>query len=156
MRGAWQGSHTGTVRKQYHFWPAEDGTEDGTEDETEDGTGNGTQNRFDAWDVDRLLVLTRDLPVRLVDVESITEVDSVYWFDDTERPTVRSIVEHVRLIQEVDTSHPIILGADGRVMDGMHRIARAMLEGRAAIPAVRLETHPEPDYRNCRPDELPY
>jgi hypothetical protein len=41
-------------------------------------------------------------------------------------------------------------------MDGMHRIARALLEGRTTIPAVRFSTDPEPDYRNCRPADLPY
>ncbi|MGH3263648.1 MAG: hypothetical protein ACRDNS_16835, partial [Trebonia sp.] len=40
------------------------------------------------------------------------------------------------LIIQVDLSHPIILGPDGRVMDGMHRIARALLEGLPAINAV--------------------
>ena len=32
-----------------------------------------------------------------------------------------------------DVAYPIILGHDGRVMDGMHRIARALLDGRAEI-----------------------
>jgi hypothetical protein len=90
-------------------------------------------------------------------MESIDEIDSVYWFDDkTDRPTVRSVVDHARLIEDVDLSHPIILGVDGRVMDGMHRIAKALLEGRSTISAVRLEVHPDPDYRNCRPEDLPY
>lgn len=35
-------------------------------------------------------------------------------------------------------SFPVILGPDGRVMDGMHRIARAMLEGRTEVSAVRF------------------
>lgn len=52
--------------------------------------------------------------------------------------------------------YPIILGFDGRVMDGMHRVARALLEGRTTIKAVQFEDHPEPDYRNCHPDDLPY
>jgi hypothetical protein len=53
-----------------------------------------------------------------VAVESIREVDTEYWFDgSTEVPTVRKVVEHARLISEVDTSFPIILGHDGRVMD---------------------------------------
>jgi ParB-like chromosome segregation protein Spo0J len=60
------------------------------------------------------------------------------------------------VIEEVDVAYPIILGPDGRVMDGMHRIARAMLEGKSTIPAVRLERLPEPDYCNCRPADLPY
>jgi len=125
------------VRKQYHFWPGERGV--------------------DAWDVDRLIELSSALPVRDVKLDSIDEIDSVYWFDDRiDRPTVRRVVDHVRLIEDVDLSHPIILGVDGRVMDGMHRIAKALLEGRSTISAVRFETHPDPDYRNCRPEDLPY
>jgi len=38
----------------------------------------------------------------------------------------------------------------------MHRIAKALLEGRSTISAVRFATHPDPDYRNCRPEDLPY
>jgi hypothetical protein len=126
------------VRTQYHFWPGD--------------------RDFDAWDVARLIRLTADLPVAEIPLESIGEVDTVYWFSAGEQdlPTVRSIVEHVRLIQAVDPCHPIILGSDGRVMDGMHRIARAMLEGRTTIRAVRFSADPEPDYRNCRPGDLPY
>ena len=59
-------------------------------------------------------------------------------------------------MQEVETDYPIILGPDGRVMDGMHRVARALLEGRPTIKAVRLPTLPAPDYRDCRPEDLPY
>ena len=125
------------MRKQYHFWPGERG--------------------LNAWDVDRLIELSSALPVREVALDSIDEIDSVYWFDDQiDRPTVRRVVEHLRLIEDVDLSHPIILGVDGRVMDGMHRIAKALLEGRSTISAVRFEAHPDPDYRNCRPEDLPY
>ncbi|MDQ6746414.1 MAG: hypothetical protein M3Z27_10435 [Actinomycetota bacterium] len=49
---------------------------------------------------------------------------------------------------EADLSYPIILGHDGRVMDGMHRIARALLEGRNEIDAVRFTSPLEPDYRD--------
>jgi elongation factor P hydroxylase len=125
------------MRKQYSFWPGKDG--------------------LDAWDVDRLVALSADLPIEEVDVASIGAVDTVYWFGPSgEEATVRGVVEHVRLINEVDLSHPIILGADGRVMDGMHRVAKAILEGRETIRAVRFCVQPEPDYRNCKPDELPY
>ena len=126
-----------SVRKQYHFWPAEDG--------------------FDAWDVDRLIALSRGLPIEQVAVADITEIDTTYWFDgNKEIATVRKVVEHARLIAEVDASYPIILGPDGRVMDGMHRVARALLEGRPEITAVRLVALPVPDYQDCQPRELPY
>lgn len=124
------------MRKQYHFWPGDDG--------------------FDAWDVDRLIALADGLPVERVRLDEVAEIDSVYWFDEWHRPTVRSVVDHCRLMREVDLAFPIILGPDGRVMDGMHRIARALLDGAEAIDAVRLVELPTPDYRNCRPDQLPY
>lgn len=59
-------------------------------------------------------------------------------------------------IMDADLSYPIILGHDGRVMDGMHRIARALLEGRAEIDAVRFTAPLQPDFRSCQPHELPY
>ena len=111
---------------------------------------------MDAWDVDRLIELTRDLPVEEVSLAELHEVDSVYWFDSSQRPTVRNVVGHLRLVQEVDPQHPIILGPDNRVMDGMHRIARALLEGQTKIAAVRLRSLPDPDYRDCHPEDLPY
>jgi hypothetical protein len=94
------------VRKQYHFWPGRRG--------------------LDAWDVDRLIEATQGLPVEDVLLADLTEIDSVYWFDSIQRPTVRKVVEHIQLIQDVDPKWPIILGPDNRVMDGMHRVARAL------------------------------
>jgi hypothetical protein len=41
-------------------------------------------------------------------------------------------------------------------MDGMHRVARALLEGRTVIAAKRLKTLPPPDFRGCSLEELPY
>jgi hypothetical protein len=124
------------MRKQYHFWPAE--------------FGSG----LDAWDVDRLVSLSRALPVQEIDVETIDEIDTVYWFDDTSLPTVRNVVNHMRLINEADHSYPIILSVEGRVMDGMHRVAAALLEGRRTVPAVQFDEPVPPDYRNCRPTDL--
>jgi hypothetical protein len=124
------------VRKQYNFWPSDQG--------------------FDAWDVDRLIDVSATLDPKEVPLTSITDIDSEYWFSTGQKPTVRNVVEHARLMQDVEMSHPIILGADGRVMDGMHRVARALLEGRTTISVVQFKDQPEPDYRDCRPEDLPY
>jgi hypothetical protein len=124
------------VCKQYHFWPGDQG--------------------LDAWDVDRLIELSASLPVMEVPIADLPEIDTVYWFDEWQAPTVRAVVDHCRLIDQVDMGHPIILGPDRRVMDGMHRVARALLEGREQIAAVQFPQLPPPDYRNCRPPDLPY
>jgi len=107
--------------------------------------------------LDRLIELSRELPVEAVPLDSIGEIDTPYWSDgSTETPTVRKVVEHARLILEADLTYPIILGPDGRIMDGMHRVARALMEGRAEIDAVRFSSPLEPDYRSCQPHDLPY
>ena len=125
------------MRKQYHFWPSARGLQ--------------------AWDVARLIELSRDLPRQKIPLSSIREFDEVYWFDgEYQKPTCRKVVEHLQLIQETDLAHPIILGADGRVMDGMHRVAKAFLEGRSEIEAVRFASDPEPDTVGVEPANLPY
>ena len=125
------------MRKQYYFRPSRQG--------------------YYAWDVDRLVALTRDLQRQRVKLDSIREIDEAFWFGDkTDELTWRSIVEHTRLIGETDLSYPIILSSDGRVMDGMHRVAKALLEGQVTIEAVQFSQDPEPDYEDVHPDDLPY
>jgi hypothetical protein len=70
--------------------------------------------------------------------------------------TCRDVVEHARLILDCDLAYPVILSSDGRVMDGMHRISKALLEGLNDIEAVRFIHDPEPDYIGVQPDDLPY
>jgi hypothetical protein len=124
------------MRKQYHFRPSRDG--------------------FNAWDVDRLVALVNDVPLEEVPLGEIVELDTDYWFGHGYEATVRRVVEHFRLVQEVDMTYPIVLDPEGRVMDGMHRVARALLEGLSTIEAKRLRFLPAPDFENCHPDDLPY
>lgn len=123
------------MRKQYYFRPSPQG--------------------LLAWDVDRLIRLTQDLPRRRIPLTAVRELDEP-WFGDGESPTWRSMLEHIRLLDEADLSYPIILAASGAVMDGMHRVARAVREGHSHIEAVQFETDPEPDHVGREPDDLPY
>jgi len=107
------------------------------------------------WDVHRLVELTRSHPVRAVSLSSIAELDECFWFD-AERPTCRAVALHAKLIQETDLAYPIILSSSGRVMDGMHRVCRALLENRPTVAAVQFTTDPEPDYIDADIDALPY
>jgi hypothetical protein len=125
------------VRKQYYFQPSEVG--------------------FDAWDVNHLIELSTSLPVNEVPLTSIRELDTVFWFGADGSPaTVRILVRHMQLVSDVDLSYPVILGSEGEVMDGMHRVARSLLEGRATVAATRFLIQPEPDFRNIRPEDLSY
>jgi hypothetical protein len=123
------------VRKQYYFRPSSRGLQ--------------------AWDVDRLVQLSSHLPRKLIPLSEIRELDGE-WVGEEERPMWRAMVEHIRLVLEADLSFPIILSANGAVMDGMHRVVKAALQGRDQIEAVQFEEDPEPDHVGLRPNDLPY
>ena len=110
-----------------------------------------------AWDVRRLIELSANLSTQSIRIADIKELDENHWYAHGDAaPTCRSLIEHFALIQACDLRYPIILSADGRVMDGMHRVCKAVLEGKEEIAAVRFEETPPPDYVGCNPDELPY
>lgn len=56
------------------------------------------------------------------------------------------IAHHVRRALDVDTSHPIILCQQGFIMDGWHRVLRALIDGKTTIKAVRFAETPPYDY----------
>ena len=103
----------------------------------------------------RLIELTKRFPVKEVPLSSIAELNESFWFDRTE-PTCCEVALHARLIAETDLAHPIILSAEGRVMDGMHRVCKALLESRPTVSAVQFEQNPEPDYIDADIDTLSY
>ena len=122
------------MRKQYHFRPGEVGLR--------------------AWDVDRLVRLSGHLKSELVPVARIREIDEAYWGQPM---TCRDVAEHARLIDESSFGFPVILSSDGRIMDGMHRVLKALIQGRSHIEAVRFEIDPDPDCVGVLdPDDLPY
>lgn len=126
-----------SVRRQYHL--------------------RRTSEGIDAFDVRRLIKLSKNLPVRMIDPNQVAELDEDHWyFHSDETPTPRSIVGHLELILECDISHPVILDQGGRLMDGMHRVCRAILEEIDRVPAVQFMEDPEPDFINCKPEELHY
>lgn len=128
---------TKTVRKQYH--------------------SRQVASDWHIWDVHRLIRASRDFEVEMVPVNTIAEADENWWYGDAATiPTPRSIASHLALIKEVDSLHPIILCAEGRLMDGMHRVVKSIAEGRTHVPAVRFKKTPDPDFVNVSLDDLPY
>lgn len=125
------------LRKQYHFRPSKNG--------------------YYAWDVHRLIALSKNFKPIQVPVDSIQELDENFWFGgENDVATCRKIVNHIRLIEAADLSYPIILASDSRVMDGMHRVAKSLLLGKTEISAVQFRQDPKPDYEDVYPDDLPY
>ena len=64
----------------------------------------------------------------------------------TEKVTIGKVLSHVRRLLSVDLSFPVILSADGRVMDGSHRIVAASVKGIEIIDVVQFNKNPMPGY----------
>lgn len=125
------------MRKQYHFRHSERGVL--------------------IWDVDNLIRRTAGLSAIEVPLSKIRELDEPYWYElGGAVPTCRSIAEHMQLVAATYLSYPIIVCPEGRLMDGMHRVVKALMEGRESVMAYKLEVLPEPDYVDVDPDELMY
>jgi len=94
-----------------------------------------------AWSVPELIEVASGLPVEDVPLESFAELDIVVW--SSQPMTVREVADHVRRIYEADLSCPVIVSAEGWIMDGCHRLARAYLEGAKTILARRFVVDPD-------------
>ncbi|MBN1971354.1 MAG: hypothetical protein JXR48_17805 [Candidatus Delongbacteria bacterium] len=124
------------MRKQYHLRPS--------------------GNKFNAWDVDRLIEMTKDFDVIEVDVLELLERNKFHWYQGDNLPTVKSIFDHMKLVEECSLDYPIILSTEGIIMDGMHRVGKAYLQNIQTIKAVKFDYTPKPDFVNVLPDELSY
>ncbi|WP_273567657.1 hypothetical protein [Maribacter halichondriae] len=125
------------MRKQYHHKKSTDG--------------------WLVWDVHKLAQRSKHLPVLEIPISGIGALFENYWYqDDTDVPTCKWITDHMQLVLECDLDYPIILAADGSVMDGMHRVCKAYLNGFSNLKAARFKVTPKPDLINPDPNDLSY
>ena len=106
------------------------------------------------WMTKRLWELAQNLPVKQVSIDAIPEFDQDFWCNDHRQPTLRNSAEDFKRVMEADLSYPIILSADGGLMDGAHRLFKAWLAGQTEIAAVQFQTDPEPDYFVTSPPDV--
>jgi hypothetical protein len=97
----------------------------------------------DGWSVPRLFELARNLSVIEMPLDHLC-IGQVY--NDL---TIKDMVMHFRAVEDADLTHPIILSEHGEIMDGRHRVMKALMLNHSTIKAVRFEENPEP----CRFDK---
>lgn len=91
-----------------------------------------------SWSVPRLFELSRDFPVMEIPLDHL----ALYY--TYQHLTLREMVMHMKAVNSADLSKPIILDEDGELMDGRHRLMKAMLLGEKTIKAVRFDENPIP------------
>lgn len=109
------------------------------------------------WNVHKLLGAAKNLPVIDYPLSKISEIDENYWFDENSPPpSARNVAIHAKLINECSLDYPILLCPEGRVMDGMHRICKALILRHTTIKARQFKTEPMPDYIDVKIETLPH
>ena len=91
-----------------------------------------------SWSIPRLFELSRELPVMEVPLDHL----NVYYIYN--KLTLREMVMHMQAVNAADLNMPIIFDEDGELMDGRHRLMKAMLTGQETIKVVRFEENPSP------------
>lgn len=93
------------------------------------------------WDVEKLWELSKNLPVHKIKIDSIKELDQDCWFADSGSrpiPTIRNVAFHCQRIINANMEYPILLCSDGQLIDGGHRIAKALIDEKSEIDAVYI------------------
>lgn len=96
------------------------------------------------WAVSRLFELSKSLKVMNIPLDHL---NVYYKYNDL---TLREMVTHMSAVNDADLDYPIILDEDGELMDGRHRVMKALLTGEETIKAVRFNKNPSP----CRTDSV--
>ena len=91
-----------------------------------------------SWSVPRLFELARGLPVMEVPLDHLC---LAHYY---KKLGLREMVMHMKAVNDADLKKPIILDEDGELMDGRHRLMKAMLLGKKTIKAVRFDENPKP------------
>lgn len=88
------------------------------------------------WSVARLITLSKDFEVLEI---PLNHLNISYEY---EKLTLREMVMHMEAVNNAELGYPIILDEDGMVMDGRHRIMKALLTKEKSIYAVRFDKNP--------------
>ncbi len=120
---------------------------------------------FNDYDVYKLIEITKNLPTVELDVNLLDNMalDDMCWIDSYENrmaprelllaarkfPKIEDLLNehhewayHIRKLEKADCSYPVLV-LEGEVIDGMHRLVKALLNGYKTIPAKVLESLPD-------------
>jgi hypothetical protein len=93
------------------------------------------------WDMGTILASVENLPVYDLQLSAI-DLNTEPWSGSN---NIDNFLYHTKRTQEADLSYPIIQAPWGYIIDGWHRVCKAILQGETTIKAVRLNVMPQPD-----------
>ena len=97
------------------------------------------------WYLSTLEEACENIPLVQYDLMSV-DLNSYPWH--FKNWSFDTFLYHIKRMENVDITKPIIITPWGYVCDGWHRVAKAIMDGRDTISAYRLKVMPEPDKVN--------
>ena len=89
------------------------------------------------YNVHAAVTLARDIEVKELLIE-----DMYIGYKSPCNESLRSFMEHFKMVDDADLSYPILLNEDGYIIDGRHRLAKAILIECKTIKAKRFKKDP--------------
>jgi hypothetical protein len=112
----------------------------------EHGFLDGDDKHTYYWRASTLWKLAETMEVEHVPLDSFDWTNENFQCGNLSDPPLwRDIGNHTKQILAADLQYPIILNAEGHVMDGMHRILKCYVFGLPTVKAVRFKVTPPPD-----------
>ena len=95
------------------------------------------------WKTNSLIKATSNFPIFQYDITKINIDELLRW----KLVNLRDYLNHYQRVVMADLSNPIILRSDGYIMNGWHRVIKALFENKKTLPARQFKTDPEPDFK---------
>lgn len=96
------------------------------------------RNDDEIYEVSDLIELAKDLKPFDLDIRGI-DISFTPWGEYS----LKGFCYHVQRMNKIKGEHHIILDDTGYICDGWHRLAKAIIEGKETIKAVRLTVMPD-------------
>lgn len=97
------------------------------------------------WYVENLIDISATMPSFMIPLSDLRAISLESAFPGLGSMTYAEFAYHVKVAMSADLSKPIILGYDGRIMDGHHRILKSLITGQTEILCVQFVIDPSPD-----------
>lgn len=96
------------------------------------------------WKTASLIEAALKLPIFQLDITKVSIEEVLRW----KIVNLRDYLNHYRRVAQADLSSPLILRSDGYIMNGWHRVIKALFEGVKQLPAKKFQVDPEPDFKS--------
>jgi len=93
------------------------------------------------WKATSLYKAAKDLPIFQFDITGVNVEEVLRW----KLVNLRDYLNHYQRVAQANLSKPLILRSDGYIMNGWHRVIKALFENKKYLPAQKFSVDPEPD-----------